>query len=146
MPSMMDNADLWSFNPATGRLYTTAERRDMLSKRGVPMSMLGGGQQVAGRDWDRWGDEVAESNLELTGKTPAQLTTRFAGGESPDDSDQLRGFSAQPGPSSWMAKHALRGALDAPGTQFEDNAQFSNPAVGEALRNEALKRRKKGLL
>ena len=87
---MQQHADLWDVNPQTGRLYTVRERREMLRQRGFDNQALGGGQSTDA--WDNWFDQVAESNLEATGKTPAELNTRFAGGPAPQDSNQLRGL------------------------------------------------------
>lgn len=89
-----DNSDLWGINPDTGRLYTTSERRWQMAQRGTPTSMLGG-SLVPGDSWDNWFDKVAESNYAMTGKTPAELKTNFAGGASPAGSNQLRGQSLQ---------------------------------------------------
>ena len=88
---MQEHADLWGVNPQTGRLYTVEERRNMLHTRGVPMSMLGGGQATG--QWDRWFDSVADANYDMTGQTPAELDTNFAGGAPAQGSNQIRGVS-----------------------------------------------------
>lgn len=88
-----NNADLWGINPTTGKLYTVADRRAILQARGMPLSALGGGMSLP--SWDRWYDDLAEANYNATGKTPRELNVSFVGGESPDDSTQLRGQSLQ---------------------------------------------------
>lgn len=105
-----DNSDLWGFNPETGNLYTVAERRQQLSNRGLPMQALGG---LPDQSWDRWFDSVAQSNYQMTGKTPAELRTGFAGGASPKGSTQLRGQSVQPVTSISGGSVATRPSLQA---------------------------------
>lgn len=90
--SMLDQSDLWGLNPSTGRLYSVEERRNSLKDRGV----TGITTMLPDKSWDRWFDSVNESNYAMTGKTPAELKTGFAGGESAPGSNQLRGQSVQP--------------------------------------------------
>lgn len=88
-----DNADLWGFDPQTGKPYTVGRRREILQGRGTPLSLLGGGMSLP--SWDRWYDDMATANYQRTGKAPNQLHVSFAGGPSPEGSNQLRGQSLQ---------------------------------------------------
>ena len=123
IPKPTDNSDLWGFNPAGGKLYTQGERRIELAHRGQ-----GGFQNTLPQtEWDNWFDRQHENrvgqtlgldptndmnfdqtlaaagrvpglNEQLLGRLGKQTMTTSVG-ESPEGSDQLTGYSTQPGGS-----------------------------------------------
>jgi hypothetical protein len=122
IPTPSDNSDLWGFNPSNGRLFTQNERRTQLAHRGQ-----GGFQNTLPQsEWDNWFDRQHENRVGQTlgidptmqgfdqelmaaGQAPglnehllSQLgkqKMRTSVGASPEGSDQLTGYSMQPGGS-----------------------------------------------